>query len=307
VDEGVVLSHKVLTRQDVGRAASYYEDGADDYYAGEGEASAWQGRGAEDLGLSGAVDSGRFRELLAGHVTANGDTSRTATRLDAQNRIGIDLTFSAPKSVSLQALVGGDARLVEAHDRAVSRAIAAAEERAQARKKVNGQSHVENTRNLVVAKFRHETSREQDPQLHTHALVLNLTRRPDGEWRALRNDEIVKATKYLGAVYRAELAAEVQKLGYGLRHERQGMFELVHMKRAQLATFSQRAAQIERRLAAEGLTPETATAAQKQRVKLATRPRKVSADRDALFAEWQERAREVGNRLQEAEATARGR
>jgi conjugative relaxase-like TrwC/TraI family protein len=294
VDEGVVLSHKVLTRQDVGRAASYYEDGADDYYAGEGEASAWQGRGAEDLGLSGAVDSGRFRELLAGHVTANGDTSRTATRLDAQNRIGIDLTFSAPKSVSLQALVGGDARLVEAHDRAVSRAIAAAEERAQARKKVNGQSHVENTRNLVVAKFRHETSREQDPQLHTHALVLNLTRRSDGEWRALRNDEIVKATKYLGAVYRAELAAEVQKLGYALRHERQGMFELVHMKRAQLATFSQRAAQIERRLAAEGLTSGSATAAQKQRVKLATRPRKVSADRAALFAEWQERARDVG-------------
>ena len=62
----VVLSHKILTRRDVGRAASYYEDGADDYYAGEGEASAWQGRGAEALDLQGAVDSARFRELLAG-------------------------------------------------------------------------------------------------------------------------------------------------------------------------------------------------------------------------------------------------
>jgi conjugative relaxase-like TrwC/TraI family protein len=288
-----VLSHKVLTRQDVARAASYYEDGADDYYASEGEASAWQGRGAELLGLEGAVDSARFRELLAGHVDASESSSRVSTRQDAQSRIGIDLTFSAPKSVSLQALVGGDRRIVEAHDRAVSRAIAAAEERAQARKKVRGQSHVEDTRNLVVAKFRHETSREKDPQLHTHALVLNLTRRGDGAWRALRNDEIVKSTKYLGALYRAELAAELQRLGYSLRYERGGMFELAHMKRGQLAAFSQRAAQIERRLAAEGLSTETATAAQKQRVKLATRPRKVPTDRAALFAEWRERARDI--------------
>ncbi|HET9596261.1 MAG TPA: MobF family relaxase, partial [Anaeromyxobacteraceae bacterium] len=287
-----MLSHKVLTRQDVNRAASYYEDGADDYYAGEGEASAWQGRGAELLGLEGAVDGERLRELLAGHVGSRA-SSRISTRQDAQTRIGIDLTFSAPKSVSLQALVGGDARLVEAHDRAVAHTLALAEERAQARKKVNGQSQVEDTKNLVIAKFRHETSRERDPQLHTHALVLNLTRRSDGEWRALRNDEIVKATKYLGAVYRSELASELQRLGYSLRYERGGMFELAHMKRGQLAAFSQRAAQIERRLAAEGLTAETATVAQKQRVKLATRPAKVSTDRAALFAEWRERARDV--------------
>jgi conjugative relaxase-like TrwC/TraI family protein len=289
-----MLSHKVLTRQDVGRAASYYEDGADDYYAGDGEASAWQGRGAEALGLEGAVDSGRFRELLAGRVTSGGSTSRAATRQDSHSRIGIDLTFSAPKSVSLQALIGGDARIVEAHDRAVTQAIALAEERAQARKKVRGHSHVEDTRSLVVAKFRHETSRERDPQLHTHALVLNLTQRSDGEWRALRNDEIVKATRFLGAAYRAELASELQKLGYSLRHDRDGLFELVHMTRSQLAAFSQRAAQIERRLAEEGLTPATATAAQMQRVKLATRPRKVSSDRKALLAEWRERAHDLG-------------
>jgi conjugative relaxase-like TrwC/TraI family protein len=289
-----MLSHKVLTRQDVGRAASYYEDGADDYYAGEGEASAWQGKGAEALGLKGSVDSTRFRELLAGQVTPDGSSSRSATRRDSQSRIGIDLTFSAPKSVSLQALVGGDERIVEAHDRAVARVIAAAEERAQTRKKVRGESRVEDTRNLVVAKFRHETSRERDPQLHTHALVLNLTRRSDGAWRALRNDEIVKATKYLGAVYRAELAAELQELGYTLRHGREGMFELTHVERAQLAAFSKRAEQIERRMAQDGLTPENITPEQKQRVKLATRPRKVSVDRQELFAEWQARARALG-------------
>ena len=121
-----MLSHKVLTRQDVSRAASYYEDGADDYYAKEGDAPEWQGRGAEALGLAGPVDPARLRELLAGRVTMDGITARTATRQDAHSRIGIDLTFSAPKSVSLQALVGGDPAIIRAHDLAVTRAIAVA-------------------------------------------------------------------------------------------------------------------------------------------------------------------------------------
>ncbi len=289
-----MLTHKVLTRQDVNRAASYYEDGADDYYAKEGEASEWQGKGAAALGLTGAVDSERFRELLAGHIAKDGRTSRTSTRQDSNNRIGIDLTFSAPKSVSLQALIGGDPAIIRAHDVAVERAIATAEERAQARKKVKGRSHVEETRNLVVAKFRHETSRERDPQLHTHALVLNLTQRRDGEWRALRNDEIVKTTRYLGAVYRAELAAELQRVGYTLRHGREGFFELAHIDRVQLAAFSQRAEQIERRLADAGLTLDSATSAQKQKVWRDTRIRKTPTDRQALFAEWHARARELG-------------
>ena len=289
-----MLSHKILTRQDVGRAASYYEDGADDYYANEGEASEWQGKGAGALGLSGSVDPERFRELLAGRVTQDGRTSRTSTRQDASSRIGIDLTFSAPKSVSLQALIGADPAIVRAHDLAVERAIAVAEERAQARKKWHGKSHVENTRNLVVAKFRHETSREGDPQLHTHALVLNLTLRRDGEWRALHNDQIVKTTRYLGAGYRTELAAELQRAGYALRHGRDGFFELSHIQRVQLEAFSRRAASIERRLAAGGLTRETATTEQVQRAALATRPRKISIERQALFAEWSARAAALG-------------
>jgi conjugative relaxase-like TrwC/TraI family protein len=289
-----VLSHKILTRQDVGRAASYYEDGADDYYANEGEASEWQGKGAGALGLTGSVDSERLRELLAGRVTENGKTSRSSTRQDASSRIGIDLTFSAPKSVSLQALIGGDPAIIRAHDLAVERAIAVAEERAQARKKCHGTSRIEDTRNLVVAKFRHETSREGDPQLHTHALVLNLTRRRNGEWRALHNDQIVKTTRYLGAVYRAELATELQRAGYALRHGRDGFFELAHIERAQLEAFSRRAAHIEARLAEGGLTRETATTEQAQRAALSTRRRKVSIERQALFAEWQARAAALG-------------
>lgn len=244
-----MLSHKILTRQSVGRVANYYGDGADDYYAKDGKAHQWQGRGAEALGLSGAVDDERFRELLAGRVDGRTPGSRGATRQDSHTRIGLDLTFSAPKSVSLQALVHGDAGIVAAHDRAVARALEHAEERAQARQKTAGKTRIETTGNLIMAKFRHETSREQDPQLHTHAVVMNLTRRADGQWRALKNDEIVKTTRYLGAVYNAELAAELQKLGYQLRHERDGNFELAHISRTQLEGFSRRSGQIAERLA----------------------------------------------------------
>lgn len=289
-----MLSHKVLTRQDVGDAAGYYEDGADDYYAQEGEASAWQGKGAEALGLSGAVDSKRFRELLSGEVQPGIAITRDGTRKDSKSRLGIDLTFSAPKSVSLQALIGGDVEIIKAHDRALARALEHAEERAQARKKVDGRSQVETTGNLVVAKFRHETSREQDPQLHTHAVVMNLTRRADGQWRALKNDEIVKMNKYLGAVYRAELATELQRLGYNIRHDRDGMFELAHIDRKQLEGFSQRGAQIEARLSAAGLDRSSATPGQKQQATMQSRARKVSVEREVLHTEWRGRAKELG-------------
>lgn len=289
-----MLSHKILTRQDVGRAASYYSDSADDYYAKEGDASEWQGLGAEALGLEGSVDSARFRELLAGMVSPGDAPVRSGTREDSNSRIGIDFTFSAPKSVSLQALVAGDGAIIRAHDLAVSRAMAAAELRAQTRKKVDRVSSVETTGNLVVAKFRHETSRERDPQLHTHAVIMNLTQRSDGQWRALKNDELIKMSKYLGVVYRAELAAELEKQGYALRMERDGLFELAHISREQLEGFSKRSAQIEERLAAQGLTRETATPEEKQAATMQTRARKVSAEREAVFNDWQARSKELG-------------
>ncbi|EBC1886514.1 conjugative relaxase [Salmonella enterica] len=289
-----MLSHMVLTRQDIGRAASYYEDGADDYYAKEGDATEWQGKGAEELGLSGEVDSNRFRELLAGNIGEGHRIMRSATRQDSKERIGLDLTFSAPKSVSLQALVAGDAEIIKAHDRAVARTLEQAEARAQARQKIQGKTRIETTGNLVIGKFRHETSRERDPQLHTHAVILNMTKRSDGQWRALKNDEIVKATRYLGAVYNAELAHELQKLGYQLRYGKDGNFELAHINRQQLEGFSQRSARVEEYLAKQGLTRETASAQERQQAAMHTRSKKVSIEREALHAEWQAKAKELG-------------
>lgn len=301
-----MLSHKVLTRQDIGRAANYYEDGADDYYAKDGEASEWQGKGAEALGLDGEIDSARFRELLAGQIAPGVNISRTATREDSNVRIGIDLTFSAPKSVSLQALVSGDAEIVKAHDRAVAKALEAAETLAQARQKTNGKTRLETTGNLVIGKFRHETSREQDPQLHTHALVMNLTQRSDGQWRALKNDQIIKSTRYLGSIYNNELAAELQKIGYGLRFERDGNFELAHIDRKQIEGFSKRTTQIEEWYAAKGISPEDASSVQKQQAKLETRAKKGATDREQIHAEWKQRAKDLGIDFQRKEWAGAG-
>lgn len=287
-----MLTHKVLTRADIAQAASYYGDGADDYYAKEGDATQWQGKGAAALGLQHDVENQRFRELLAGKIEGKW-TGRSATRDDSKTRIGIDLTFSAPKSVSLQALLGGDVNIVKAHDAAVTKAIEIAELHAQARRKSLGKSQIENTGNLIVAKFRHETSRELDPQLHTHAVVLNLTQRQDGEWRALKNDEIVKMTKFLGSVYRAELASELQRHGYELKHERDGFFELANFTRDQLEQFSRRGQQVEKALSEKGLTRATATQAQKQLATMQTRAKKEEVNREELYKVWSKRAEEL--------------
>ncbi|MFY2610525.1 MobF family relaxase [Achromobacter ruhlandii] len=303
-----MLSHKVLLRTELGQAARYYSDAADDYYAQELGASEWYGAGAEELKLSGKpVDKARLIELFSGQVEEGGVAIRRSTRSSSTNRIGIDLTFSAPKSVSIQALVGQDPAILQAHDIAVKRAVAEAEKMATARNKIDGKSTVERTGNLVVAMFRHETSREQDPQLHTHAVLLNMTRRADGKWRALRNDEIVKATKWLGATYRAELALELQKLGYELRHERDGMFELAKFNREALEEFSQRGRQVEAALSEKGLDRATATTAEKQQATMRTRRRKVTADRKDLFHEWRERAHELGLDLEKGKRPERDR
>lgn len=300
-----MLSHKVLKAVDSGNLADYYGDGADDYYAKEGEAQVWQGKGAEALDLTGEVGRLRFQDLLHGRVTAN-RSIRNTTRKDSADRLGIDLTFSAPKSISIQALVGGDPALIHAHDLAVTRVLERVEAMAAARTKVDGVVGLERTGNLVMAKFRHETTREQDPQLHTHAIVMNITQRADGTWRALHNDEIVKSTKWLGALYQSELAAELERQGYKLRLTRDG-FELANITDAQITAFSQRSARIEERLAEQGLTRETATAAERQKAALDTRKKKdAEVDRATLFDGWTKRARDLGVSYAEPDPTSAG-
>ena len=275
------------------QAASYYEQ-ADDYYTADRSPSVWSGQAAEALGLEGAVKPEDFRALLDGTLP-NGEQLHNAA---AGRRGGTDLTFSAPKSVSIQALAGGDVRLLAAHETAVARALDHAETLAACRVTAEGVTTRQTTGVLAVAQFRHDLSRAADPQLHTHSVVLNVTQRADGQWRALDNEPLYRNKMLLGALYRSELAKEVQALGYEVRITHgDGRFELAHVSAEQLKAFSQRSNAIEEALQRQGLTREDASARQLQTVALQTRQSKETLDRGALHAEWRERAREAGLNL----------
>jgi conjugative relaxase-like TrwC/TraI family protein len=130
--------------------------------------------------------------------------------------------------------------VIDAHDLAVSQALQYLEsETAQARIKQSGKSAIETTGKWIIARFKHDTSRELDPQLHTHAVVINATQRSDGEWRALSSKEMFRAKMLGGAVYRAELARGLQRLGYEVQVTHQdGRFEVKGFSKDQLRHFS---------------------------------------------------------------------
>lgn len=289
-----MMTHTVLkAEKGTDRTASYYEDGVDDYYQKEGESKEWQGAGAEMLGLQGEVDKEDFKNLLAGKLP-DGTLFRNSVRLDSNTRIGIDFTFQAPKSVSMQALVHGDSKIIRAHDKAVAAAVDELEKRAATRFKVDGKSYHEKTGNLIVAKFRHETNREAEPHLHTHAVAINATRRSDGNFRALVNDELVKNPKFYGTLYRSVLAQELEALGYKLRHETDS-FELAHINRKQIEGMSTRTQQIDSALDDMGLSRENSSA--QQRTYLAKKTRKAKetgVDGQVLRDRWKEISNELG-------------
>ena len=288
-----MLTHHAI--ENAGRASHYFS-AQDDYYSKEGH-GVWMGRGAERLSLQDAVDAAQFRSLLEGRLP-DGRTTPVTFEASKAKRHGWDFTFSAPKSVSMQALIAGDQAVIEAHNKAVREAFALLERHAVARRKAKGVSHRETTGNLVAAAFQHELSRAKDPQLHTHVVVMNMTERSDGQWRALANEEMFKRTKLLGAAYRASLARELQALGYEIRlTDKEGSFELAHVSRAQIEAFSERSRAIEEALASRGKTRADASTLQKQVIALATRPQKdrlTPGERRLLMEHWREKARAAG-------------
>ena len=170
------------------QGVSYFE--RDGYYARDDprhlDASAWAGRGAEALGLRGPVEPGVFRDVMEGTVPDG--TGRRLGRRERDgsvtHRPGRDLTFSAPKSVSIVAMAGGDAAVVAAHDAAVRRTLAwleASTIRTRVRDPESGLLVHAGGQKMVAATFRHEVSRNLDPQLHTHAVVANMVQGGDGE------------------------------------------------------------------------------------------------------------------------------
>jgi conjugative relaxase-like TrwC/TraI family protein len=286
----MVASVSALTSS--GQASSYYE--ADDYYAGDGlSPSEWQGKGAEELGLSGDVDRDQFRDFLDGKVAEQ----QLGTTRDGklEHRPGWDVTLSAPKSVSIMAEVAGDRRLIAAHGAAVKTALAHVEQHmAATRIRDGGAVSREATGNLVIASFQHGTSRAQDPQLHTHNVILNATKGEDGTWRSLEPRAIYQLQKQIGAIYRQELALKVRELGYEIEVGKGSMFEIKGVSGDVLAAFSTRSAEIEAALGERGTSRDEASAAEKQIAALDTRQAKVASDPASLVADWRETASQAG-------------
>jgi conjugative relaxase-like TrwC/TraI family protein len=286
----MVASVSALTSS--AQASSYYE--ADDYYSEGGlSPSEWRGAGAEALGLSVEVDRDQFRELLDGKVA--GEQLGTFRDGQLEHRPGWDVTLSAPKSVSIMAEVAGDRRLIAAHGEAVRTAMAHVEKHmAATRIREGGTVTREATGNLVIASFQHGTSRAQDPQLHTHNVIMNATRDEDGAWRSLEPRAIYQLQKQIGAIYRQELALKVRELGYEIEAGKDSLFEIKGVSTEVIGAFSTRSAEIEAALAERGTSRDAASAAEKQMAALDTREAKVAADHAGLVAEWRETASGAG-------------
>ena len=292
----LVMSKGALS---AGQAETYYEEkySRDDYYTEKQRViGRWFGKGAAELGLTGDINTADFRAVLNGLDPTSGEIIvHAAQREGEQKRAGWDATFNAPKSVSVQALVGDDSRLVGAHRRAVERALHELERFAQARMH-RGQTWV-TTGNVVAARFDHIAARPTedatndgygpDPHLHTHVVVMNMTRRPDGAWRGLDPVEIYRSQAFATAVYRAELARAVQRLGYAITTAgSDGRWELEGYAREQVMAFSLRRQEIERELAKLGINGASAAQIAAHRSRLS----KDQRDEEALKAEWRERA-----------------
>ncbi len=229
--------------------------------------SEWQGALAQQWGLQGEVGSEHFARLTEGQHpitevqlvrhqvsrTYEGKGGREVTSVE--HRAGWDATFSAPKSVSLTALVGGDDRVREAHRESVRVALGDLERYTQAR---IGNVHApETTGKFVAATFEHDTARPVEgyaaPQLHTHAVIFNVTERDNGQTRSVQSHELYASQHYATSIYRAELASRLQGLGYEIESGKYGQPEIRGYTKEYLEASSPRRGQIKDHLQAQGL------------------------------------------------------
>jgi len=221
-------------------------------------AGEWQGRLAEQFGLAGTVSAEDFAKLSQGQHPQTGEqlvrqrASYQYQDVDGktvktmEHRAGWDATFSAPKSVSLTALVGGDERIREAHRESVRTALDQLERYTQAR--IGGNHPPETTGRFIAAKFEHDTARPVDgyvaPQLHTHVVIFNVTKRADGETRALQERGLFQSQQFATAIYQSELTYRVRQLGYEITAGRSGAPEIKGYTQEYLDASSPRSQQI---------------------------------------------------------------
>ena len=265
----ITLSKSITAGQAQAYHKAEFSNARENYYTeDERVLGEWQGKLAEHYGLRGEVNEQQFARLSEGlhpqtgqqlvrhqtareYVNSRGETARSMA-----HRAGWDATFSAPKSVSLTALVGGDDRLREAHGESVRVALNEMEKYTQAR--MGGRAPAQTTGAWVVAKFDHDSSRPVDgyaaPQLHTHAMIFNLAEAADGSTRAIQPQELYKTQQFATAVYRSNLADRLKQLGYEIERGEFGQPEITGYTREYLDASSPRRRQIKEQLQKQGLS-----------------------------------------------------
>jgi conjugative relaxase-like TrwC/TraI family protein len=229
-------------------------------------AGEWQGRLAAQFGLAGAVSAEDFAKLSQGQHPQTGEQlvrqrasyeyqdAEGKTIKTMEHRAGWDATFSAPKSASLTALVGGDDRVREAHRESVRIALDQLEHYTQAR--IGGNHPPETTSKFIAAKFEHDTARPVEgyvaPQLHTHAVVFNVTQRDNGQPRAIQPQSLFASQQFATAIYQSELTYKLRQLGYEITTGRSGAPEIKGYTQEYLDASSPRSQQIRQYLERTG-------------------------------------------------------
>ena len=274
------------------------------YWSQRGDiAGEWQGRLAEQFGMAGTVSAEDFAKLSQGqhpqtgeqlvrqrasykYQDADGKTIKTM-----EHRAGWDATFSAPKSVSLTALVGGDERVREAHRESVRVALDQLEHYTQAR--IGGNHPPETTGTFIAAKFEHDTARPVDgyvaPQLHTHAVVFNITERDNGQARAIQPQSLFASQQFATAIYQSELTYRLRQFGYEITTGRSGAPEIKGYTQEYLDASSPRSQQIREYLERTGRSGKEAAeiAAHSTRDRKAIHsPREIMAAHRKLAADF---------------------
>ena len=277
--------------------------------------SEWQGRLAQEWGLRDSVGAEEFARLSEGQHPGSGaqlvkhqpaktyDNEYGKEITSVEHRAGWDATFSAPKSVSLTALVGGDERVRQAHRESVRIALGELERYTQAR---IGNIHApETTGKFIAATFEHDTARPVDgyaaPQLHTHTVIFNMTERENGQMRALQERSLFQSQQYATSVYRSELAMRLQGLGYEAERGKHGQPEIKGYTQEYLDASSPRREQIKRHL--QEIEREGAGAAQVAAHR--TRDSKEIHSPEVVLQRHRELAAQYGNQADRVVAQAR--
>jgi conjugative relaxase-like TrwC/TraI family protein len=269
----------------------------DNYYSqDEGlENSQWQGQFAEHQNLTGRIAKEDWKRACRGQDPQGNELRRKQTN----SRAGWDVTLSASKSASLKALIDRDPKVLEAHRIAVNQTVRYIEQNCiYAQIKEQGQLKREHTQKGQFALFEHDDNRKQEPQLHTHVVVLNQTLCQDGKTRTLDSRELFVQKKTIGAYYDHAFAHQLSQKGFDIEWTSDHTFEIKGYRKEQLEAFSGRRQQIREHLAKQNIELERATEEQKAIACLESRPVKVHKlrpiDHEQQRERWKQESDDLG-------------